>query len=403
MSQSPSASTPNTNHIAYLVVLAGICSALHVWKLPPALPGLQQEIGLNLVESGFLLSLVQMGGMTLGLVVGLMAQKIGLRRCLMIGLGLLSLASICGAVVGSKTALLVFRAIEGCGFLMVIMPGPPLIQRLVRPSHLSRVIGVWGFYIPVATVTVLLIGSALLSVANWRVLWWLLSGVTFAMMILIWRIVPVDPPAVARAQGRPSAWRMVKITLASENVWLAGLIFGFYAGQWIAVIGFLPTIYAVGGVSGAMAGVLTAIVAGTNAIGTLAAGRLLHRGFRPQDLLVTGSVVMVITAFIAFGTGASMATQFMAVLLFSTFGGLIPTTLFLLTIRLAPSPETMPTSIGWVQQLSALGQFAGPPFVAWVATVFGGWEMTWIATGACAVIAILLSIRLGVKNRLRGE
>ncbi len=402
MSQPVVAQAPATNTLAYLIFIAGVCSALHVWKLPPALPGLQREIGLSLVESGFLLSLVQMGGMTLGLVVGLMAQRIGLRRCLLIGLGLISIASVCGAVVGSKTALLVFRAIEGCGFLMVIMPAPALIQRLVRPSYLSRMIGVWSCYIPIATVTALLLGSALLSVVNWRVLWWLLSGITIVMLILIWKAVPVDPPPVARAQGRPSSWSMVKTTLTSENVWMAGLIFGFYAGQWIAVIGFLPTIYALAGISGTMAGVLTAIVAGVNAIGTLSAGRLLHRGLRPQDLLVTGCVVMLAMSFVAFGVGASATVQFLAILMFSMIGGLIPTTLFLLAIRLAPSPATVPTSIGWMQQLSALGQFAGPPFVAWVATLFGGWQITWVATGSWALLALLLSIRLGKKNRLKG-
>src|SRR5690606_27931408 len=59
--------------LAYMVVLAGVTTSLHIWKLPPALPTLGAELDLSLVESGFLLSLVQLGGMTLGLLTGLFA------------------------------------------------------------------------------------------------------------------------------------------------------------------------------------------------------------------------------------------------------------------------------------------------------------------------------------------
>ena len=40
---------------AWLVVAAGGVAALQVGKLPPALQALQAELGLSLVQSGFLL------------------------------------------------------------------------------------------------------------------------------------------------------------------------------------------------------------------------------------------------------------------------------------------------------------------------------------------------------------
>src|SRR5690606_20054889 len=193
ISSSGKRGSVDTTALAYLVVLAGVTTALHIWKLPPALPALQAELGLSLVESGFLLSLVQMAGMTLGLVMGLFAEKIGLRRCLLLGLLLLSVASAAGAVFVDKTLMLVFRPIEGCGFLMVVMPGPALIRRLVKPNQLARLLGVWGCYIPIGAVIILLAGSRRLSMANWRGLRWLRTLSSLAVLGCAWRSGTCDP------------------------------------------------------------------------------------------------------------------------------------------------------------------------------------------------------------------
>ena len=109
-------------HPSWVIVWAGVCAALHVGKLPPALPVLQTELHISLVQAGFLLSAVQFAGMTLGLVVGLSADGLGLRRCMLAGLALLSFASTVGGFANDANSLLALRALEGLGFLCVVMP-----------------------------------------------------------------------------------------------------------------------------------------------------------------------------------------------------------------------------------------------------------------------------------------
>ncbi|MFY9513123.1 MAG: MFS transporter, partial [Rubrivivax sp.] len=69
---------------ALIVILAGVVAALHVGKLPPAIPVLRDALGLGLVQAGFLLSLVQLAGMTAGAVFGVVADGLGLRRSMLI-------------------------------------------------------------------------------------------------------------------------------------------------------------------------------------------------------------------------------------------------------------------------------------------------------------------------------
>jgi len=70
---------------ALIVILAGVAAALHVGKLPPALPVLRDVFALTLVEQVSCCRWFQFAGMTLGLVVGLAAGSWGLRRCMMSG------------------------------------------------------------------------------------------------------------------------------------------------------------------------------------------------------------------------------------------------------------------------------------------------------------------------------
>jgi len=391
---------------AFVVILAGVSAALHVAKLPPALPVLREALGVTLVQAGFLLSLVQLAGMTLGLAVGLAADGWGLRRAMVAGLLLMAAASTLGGYARDADSLLALRALEGFGVLLAITPAPSLIRLLVPPQRMNAMLGMWGAYMPFGSAMALLSGPLVIAAAGWQAWWWLLGGVSLAMAGWLWRAVPADAVlARARAAAAPaapaaSAWpERLRQTLSAPGPWLVALTFAMYSGQWLAVVGFLPSIYAQAGLSGAVAGALTALAAAVNMGGNIASGRLLQRGVRPQALLYTGFAAMGLGALVAYavvaGVEAPPVLRYLSVLLFSMVGGMIPGTLFSLAVKLAPGERTVSTTVGWMQQCSSLGQFAGPPLVAWVASAAGDWHWTWAVTGACCVIGALLAWRIG--------
>ncbi|PVE06707.1 CynX/NimT family MFS transporter [Limnohabitans sp. Rim28] len=401
---------------AWLVVLAGGVAALQVGKLPPALPALQAELGLTLVQSGFLLSMVQLAGMSLAVFMGLWADGMGLRRSMVRGLCLLALASGLGAFATSVSALLTLRAIEGLGFLLVALPAPALIRRLVPPAQLPGMLGWWGAYMPTGTALALLLGPLFIPVWGWGAWWGLFAAVSLAMAAWLLRCVPADPPAVlaldspgslspwpladrqvAPSQAPNGAWQRLRQTLSAPGPWWVALTFGMYSGQWLSVVGFLPSIYAAAGVSGALLGVLTALAAAANILGNMASGRLLQRGWAPRATLWMGFGAMALGSTVAFAsfTESLPWLRFAGVLLFSGMGGLVPGTLFSLAVRLAPGEQQVATTVGWVQQLSALGQFAGPPAVAAMAAWAGGWQLTPVVTVGCCVVGAVLAWMAG--------
>ncbi|MDO9074774.1 MAG: MFS transporter [Rubrivivax sp.] len=392
---------PNAVEPALVVILGGVCAALHVGKLAPAIATLQAALGLTLVEAGFLLSAVQAAGMTLGLVFGVVADGLGGRRSMALGLALLATASAGGALADGVAQLMALRVVEGFGFLLVVLPAPGLVRRLVPAGRVSAMLGVWGAYMPLATALVLLLGPLFIGTFGWRSWWAALAAVTAAMAVWLLHSVPrpaqldglAAAPHGARGLGR------LRDTLAAPGPWLVATVFAMYSGQWLAVIGFLPAIYTQAGVAGAATGVLTAGVAAANIVGNVASGRLLQRGVAPGVLLTTGFVTMAFAALAAFAavSGAPAlppVARYAALLLFSAVGGLIPATLFALAVRVAPGEGAMASTIGWVQQWSSLGQFAGPPLVAAVASAAGGWQLTGLATAGCSLLGLALSALL---------
>lgn len=398
---------------ACLVVAAGVSAALHVAKLAPAIPLLRVELGLSLVQAGFLLSAVQLASMLLGALLGLFADQWGLRRCLLIGMALLVAASTLGPAVPEAGFMLFLRALEGVGFLLVFMPCAGLIRQLVSTHDLPFMLGVFGICMPLATALALLGGPLLLPLMGWPQWWWLMAALSAAMAgaTLVW--VPSDA-ARARSAGAgvavPKASRpglrqglgVLRLTLSSAGPWLVALSFAFYASQWQAVMGFLPSIYASSDLGVGWTAVLTALAAAANIVGNLAAGVLLQRGVPAARVLTWGFASMALGAWFTFESFWPLAPwlRYGALLVFSMMGGLIPGSLFSLAVRLAPRENAISTTVGWMTQCSALGQFAGPPLVGWVAGLAGGWQWTWAVTGSCCLVGLLLAQRISRRLAL---
>lgn len=416
-----------------LILACGIVAAVHVGKLPPALPVLREALGIGLVQAGFLVSVVQGAAMTLALAFGLWADRLGLPRALIGGTLLLALASALGAAAAGPVWLLAWRCVEGVGFLLVSVSAPALIRRVVAPQRLSLSLGLWGAYMPAGTATALLLGPVVTQAVGWRAWWVVLAAAAAAVAWVAWQglrrryacgaadigeagaVVSTSPcpgsgtaPALQapglKQLAQPAAgstWQRLRLVLGQGGPWLVALTFAAYSSQWLAVIAFLPTIYTEAGWPVWQVGLLSGLVALANVSGNLGAGRLLHRGVPALRLLHTGFAAMAIGAIAAFG-GQDLLPAWLrygAVLAFSAVGGLIPATLFSLAVRVSPQEQAVPTVMGLMIQWSAFGQFAGPPLVAAWAAQQGGWSQTWVVTGGAALLGALLAWRLAARLR----
>lgn len=370
------------------ILLAGVCAATSIGKLPPSLPVLREAFGLSLVQASWLVSVFQVAGLALGLFGGLLADRFGPRRTMGAGLTLLAFSSAAGAASDSAAGLLLLRALESAGFLLTVLPGPSLLRRIVSPARLSAVLGGWSCYMPTGMSAMMIATPVLLAVGGWRLAWLAAAGLAIMAALAVAMLVPPDEPRPAGAHG---AAALARATLATPGAWLLALCFGLYAGQFITVFSFLPTIYQSAGLGAAVAGLLSAIGVAFNVVGNLVAGTLLGRGARREQLIMAASVVMAVCALAAFSPALPFGWRYAAAVLLSATGGMIPGTLFATAPRVAPHPGAVATTTGLMQQGSALGQFVLPPVAAAVASGAGGWPAAAGVLAACAIANLFVA------------
>jgi len=374
-----------------VVVAAGLTSAMQIGKLPPALPVLQAEFDLSLLQASWMVALFMLGPALLGTIGGSIADRFDARRTMIAGLLLSAAASAFGGLAPSPGLLFLSRAIESVGYLMSVLPAPALIARLVQPARLRGWLAVWSTYMPAGMGIALLATPALMDRFGWSGVWYICAALSAFAALLVALVHDRTGEAATEATDRPRIGPLVRQTMRALGPWLVATCFLFYAGQFTAIFSFLPSIYQSAGLSAQWSATLTALAVMASMIGNLAAGFLLHRGVSRAALVAFCGFSMAGCAWFAFGTSAGFAARYAAILLLAASAGLTPGTLFATVPLYAPSRDTISTTVGMMQQGSSLGQLLLPPAVAALAQFTGGWQSIWIATGAAAMVTVAIA------------
>jgi MFS family permease len=366
------------------VFAAGLACGAYIGKVPPALPAQRAELGLTLVESGFIATTFNVIGLAVGVFVGVLCDRFGHKRLGLAGLAIMSLAGLLGAAAWDFPSLLASRFFEGVGFILFTVSGSALMASTAGAADRTRVMGLWSAYMPSGGSLAILAAPLILWLSGWRGLWVTMSVAAALCFLLVARTVP------APRYGSVSSLRLAAESLAQPASIALALLFAFYVAQWTSVMIWLPT-FLVGerGASAGLASFLTALMVLVNVPGNLGGGWLLGRGVRRGPLVLAACAIMVLTDIAMLSSALPDALRFLAVLVFSCCAGVIPACIFSGVVVHARTPQHVGTTNGMVMQTSQAGQFFGPILLAWLASHFGGWGASLWAMLAFAAGAAL--------------
>ena len=311
--------------IVFLAVSAGAVAGMQVGKVPPVLPLLITDLNIGPITAGWIVSMFNLLGASLGIVTGLIAARLDPRFVVTGGLAMLALGSAAGALAADANGLIMARAVAGVGLVTIAVSAPRLIVTAAQPRDFARALGIWGIYTPAGITIAMVITPGIAAWAGWRGVWLTNTAlITGFLLLFLWRTSgrhwphkPAPLPALS--------WRGVGINLARPGPWLLGALFGCYTIQFFALMSWLPSYLTdAHGFEPGPAALLTALVSGTNVVGNLLGAALLHRGW-PRWLLQF--VTLLTTSLCGAGVFAADVSDGVNILLafmFNLAGGLLP-------------------------------------------------------------------------------
>ena len=374
-----------------LLMGSGVVAATQIGKAIISIPMIRGDLALGLDLAGLIVgTFATLGAMT-GIGAGLVVGRLGARRSLIGGMGVIALGNVIGASAPDQLVLLVARIIEGVGFLAVVLAIPSMLAQLVTREKRDFAMAAWSAYMPTGIMLMLLVAPLLLTI-GWRSFWLANALMTGSCAILLAIQAPAAP-ATARA-GAARFFADALIIVRQPSCLVLAIAFFAYSCQIFSLAFALPLLLtSVYGVSLGAAGLLSAMVLAVSAIGHLSSSLLLRAGVPIWGNVAAAFGFFALSGFAVYGDVLPPQGVSLAAALALGIGGLAPGAIYAAAPHTAPAPSAVPPTIGLVQQASSLGQFAGPAALGlWVEHL--GWQAAPAILAPAALIGLACAFAL---------
>src|SRR3954466_3291916 len=164
-----------------------------------ALPSIGEQMDATLSGMQWTVSAYTVVMASLLLFSGSMADRLGRKRTLVIGLSVFSVASLLCSLAPSVELLVAFRVLQGIGASMLNPVAMSIITNtFTDPRERARAVGVWGAVFGASMALGPIVGGALVSSAGWE--WIFLMNIPLGLtaITLTLRFVPESRAAQPR-------------------------------------------------------------------------------------------------------------------------------------------------------------------------------------------------------------
>lgn len=183
--------TKTRRMIVPALILAVLANSLLQTMIVPALPVLQQQLGVDAVAGSWVLTAYLLSGAVASPVLGSFGDRFGHRRILLGALVVFTLGAIASACAPNFTVLLVGRVLQGASTVALPL-SLALVGRAVAPERRASAVGWLSGTFGLGAGIALVLGGVLIQYTPWAVLFWVGAGVGIAAIVAIWLWVPAE-------------------------------------------------------------------------------------------------------------------------------------------------------------------------------------------------------------------
>jgi predicted MFS family arabinose efflux permease len=344
-----------------LLWLSGVAAGLQFAKASVAFDALAAHYGASPALAGWLLSTVGVVGVVFGASAGLVVERIGFRRSLVIGLAAAATLSGFETLLPQVPFFLAARALEGASHLAIIVAAPSCLVHVVAPGRRTIVIGLWGTFFSVAFLIAGALGLPLLNAFGLSGLFAAHELVAAALALAAALFIPADPPRPARTREAARAGVIAAHVdvYADPRSAIPALCFLCYTGMYLALQTLTPELAAP-----ADRVWLTAGMPAVSVVTTLLAGALAQFGISPFRLAASAfaaTFVFSLLLHLAVAIGGPVAPLGFIRM---AFVSLLPGAVYPMIPLLCPTPPVQARAYGAIAQLGNVGSTLGPPLFA---------------------------------------
>lgn len=175
-----------------LLIALGLLSGLTPFAIDlylPSLPAIARDLGSS-IELAQLSVTVYLGVFALAqLFLGPISDVLGRRKTIGGGLILFLIAGLACVLAPSIHVLLAARAVQALGGAAVAVTVPALVRDLYEKEDYARVMGLVMLVMAMAPLIAPTLGSLIIGVASWRVVFLVLSAIALTTALLFFRTV----------------------------------------------------------------------------------------------------------------------------------------------------------------------------------------------------------------------
>src|SRR3954451_11111457 len=257
-------------------------------------PLLRDALAIDFAALGTLIGLYTLPGIFIALPGGLLGQRFGSKRVVLVGLALMAIGGVLAGVSTSYLLAALARIISGTGAVLMSV----LMARMVADWFAGReivtamavIISSWPFGLAVGLV----LFGPLAASGGWPLVM-NIAALAAALALLLVALFYRDPP------GTPAGPATLALNLTRREwqmMLILGLLWGIFNVAYIVLISFTPDLFTARGYSVAQASFIVSLIGWFLIPSIPLAGALIEK-FGHPILLMVGALLIVAAAEIA--------------------------------------------------------------------------------------------------------
>jgi predicted MFS family arabinose efflux permease len=306
--------------ILAVLFLARTVMALQFQTVASTAPFLRDALAIDFASLGALIGLYMLPGIVIALPGGMLGQRFGAKRVVLLGLAMMALGGVLMGASSSFAPVAAGRLVSGIGAVLFNVMVTKMVADWFAGRELATAMGILMSSWPLGLALGLVFFGPLAAVHGWSAIMHigaLCAVVALALVASLYRDPPGMPasgPAQLRLNLNKREWLLVII---------AGTIWAFFNVSYIVLVTFLPELFTQRGYTLVEASGIVSLI-GWLLIPTIPLASYLAERFRQPDMIMFASFPLVAAAIATLPfTNAPLVPYSLMILMIGAPAGLI--------------------------------------------------------------------------------